>query len=382
MKYMVTALVLVTLWMGFRSHGTNYGIFKQTGGPEDSTHLKRQRLDSLYKAITILQKAIVESESKLYKEIQKAEEQEKEHKIKGEVKITPKSEKIKLSGLKDIDLLRQRLKYGKKLFYGKNDVTAVPSFSVLPAGVRNSAKCVCAIIDTNFMKKNGDGYVLLSGCLQDKKPLGLELCTNEKFLTEITPCNGTGWAFKSNAIITAEHSALTIDKAQQYYYVFGLIENTSNVFIPASRVYKAKAMIEKKVEDKDYDFSIIQLDKTIDPDLIGILKESTQLTTEDTLYMLGHPNGLPIKYTPNGLIFSVTSSSITTNLDAYKGNSGSPVFNSKTHAIEGILIEGDTDFEPSEEGCAQSVSYITKAPEKDTNGEIILRLITILKKYK
>ena len=32
------------------------------------------------------------------------------------------------------------------------------------------------------------------------------------------------------------------------------------------------------------------------------------------------------------------------NLDAYGGNSGSPVFNSDTHEVEGVLVRGDTDF--------------------------------------
>jgi hypothetical protein len=32
------------------------------------------------------------------------------------------------------------------------------------------------------------------------------------------------------------------------------------------------------------------------------------------------------------------------NLDTYGGNSGSPVFNSETHKVEGILVRGETDF--------------------------------------
>src|SRR5262249_51918318 len=32
------------------------------------------------------------------------------------------------------------------------------------------------------------------------------------------------------------------------------------------------------------------------------------------------------------------------NLDTYGGNSGSPVFNSDTHVVEGILVRGENDF--------------------------------------
>ena len=34
----------------------------------------------------------------------------------------------------------------------------------------------------------------------------------------------------------------------------------------------------------------------------------------------------------------------TANLDTYRGNSGSPVFNAITHKVEGVLVRGEQDF--------------------------------------
>ena len=51
------------------------------------------------------------------------------------------------------------------------------------------------------------------------------------------------------------------------------------------------------------------------------------------------------------------------NLDTYGGNSGSPVFNSSTHELEGILVRGETDFIVTENGCRKS----NVCPQNDPN---------------
>jgi hypothetical protein len=42
------------------------------------------------------------------------------------------------------------------------------------------------------------------------------------------------------------------------------------------------------------------------------------------------------------------------NLDTYGGNSGSPVFNSNTREVEGVLVRGETDF-ATQGGCQVSL---------------------------
>ena len=64
--------------------------------------------------------------------------------------------------------------------------------------------------------------------------------------------------------------------------------------------------------------------------------------------MLGHPSGLPMKYTGGAKAFEIEDNYFTTNLDSFGGNSGSPVFNAKTLEVEGILVRGDVDYTPDE----------------------------------
>ncbi|HAU89128.1 MAG TPA: serine protease, partial [Elusimicrobia bacterium] len=45
------------------------------------------------------------------------------------------------------------------------------------------------------------------------------------------------------------------------------------------------------------------------------------------------------------------------DLDTFGGNSGSPVFNTRTKKIEGILVRGDEDFLDSPAGCTTMATY-------------------------
>ncbi len=71
--------------------------------------------------------------------------------------------------------------------------------------------------------------------------------------------------------------------------------------------------------------------------------------------MIGHPVGLPTKFAGEAVVRSNQQSAFfVANLDTYGGNSGSPVFNSDTHEVEGILVRGETDFVP-QGGCNVSL---------------------------
>ena len=62
------------------------------------------------------------------------------------------------------------------------------------------------------------------------------------------------------------------------------------------------------------------------------------------VYMLGHPMGLPLKFTPDGTIGKQYRDDFrNTNLDAFSGNSGSPVFSVKEKKLIGIFTKGRPD---------------------------------------
>ncbi len=61
--------------------------------------------------------------------------------------------------------------------------------------------------------------------------------------------------------------------------------------------------------------------------------------------MIGYPRGLPEKFSLHRKVANNSDSSyFSADLDCFHGNSGSPVFNSKTLEVEGIFVRGEGDF--------------------------------------
>ena len=68
------------------------------------------------------------------------------------------------------------------------------------------------------------------------------------------------------------------------------------------------------------------------------------------VYTLGHPLGLPLKLATGGVVLGASSGTFRTSLDTFAGNSGSPVFDADSHALVGLVVEGQKgqdDFEPA-----------------------------------
>ena len=80
-----------------------------------------------------------------------------------------------------------------------------------------------------------------------------------------------------------------------------------------------------------------------------------QARPQDAVYTLGYPCGLPLKLAANASVLTAEATAFHTDLDTFSGNSGSPVFDAASHALLGIVIEGqkgEGDFEPvPAEGC-------------------------------
>jgi len=58
--------------------------------------------------------------------------------------------------------------------------------------------------------------------------------------------------------------------------------------------------------------------------------------------MLGYPRGMSQKVSENRRVVKNTDKSFfSTNLDCFHGNSGSPVFNSRNHQVEGLFVRGN-----------------------------------------
>lgn len=188
--------------------------------------------------------------------------------------------------------------------------------------------------------------------------LSQDLVDGEKYNNEKTPGYGTAFLVGKRLVATAGHcvcktGASKLDELmiKNSYYVFGFnvdSDGTSKTLFEKRQVYYAKKVVafELSQTNSDNDWALVKLDRDVE----GIQPLQVELTQkillQSELYMLGHPSGLPIKYTYGASVREFKSESFSADLDAFAGNSGSPVFSKTTQKVVGILIRGGKDYEP------------------------------------
>jgi V8-like Glu-specific endopeptidase len=183
------------------------------------------------------------------------------------------------------------------------------------------------------------------------------LCSDEAFKDQITVGSCTGFLVAPDLLITAGHCVNQESDCADNAWVFGHevsgMHKAGYSLHLGSDIYRCSEILEVAVPgdstpkwDKR-DYSLIKLDRAVSGRAPVTLRplETHTLSLEDKVYMIGHPAGLPMKITQKADVkFSAHKEFFWANLDAVGGNSGSPVFNEKTHEVEGILVYGQNDY--------------------------------------
>lgn len=171
---------------------------------------------------------------------------------------------------------------------------------------------------------------------------------------------GTAFLAGADVIITAGHCLGNNDVNLGSYVVFNfnalkekMKDGQRYAEFDKEDVYTMNTIIDKKFDPTFYgsDWAVVKLDRAV-PKTIKIPKRSIKKPDDRTpLYIMGHPFGLPVKIDMGGRINNNKPQyKFFANLSIFGGNSGSPVFNSRTNEVEGILVASDTrqpakDFE-------------------------------------
>ena len=169
-----------------------------------------------------------------------------------------------------------------------------------------------------------------------------KLCPGQAFATQPVAGEGTAFIITEKKFMTAAH--VLTEPSTNYAVVFGfeMINRTGayEAYIPASNIYDVSRITLK---DDNSDIAVFETDRQINRKPLVISKASVVKGNE--VYMIGYPSGLPQKIAMNASVSDETNFLFFyTTLDAFQGNSGSPVFDFKSHEIIGILVSGGTDY--------------------------------------
>ena len=228
------------------------------------------------------------------------------------------------------------------VIYGADDRRE--AFAITDAETRRDLDGVVAVFAAGDVTNNGDGT---SNLRTQNFGTRLNLCTTEPFRSQPVGANCTGFLISPDLIATAGH-CLDAGDFQNWRFVFGFQmtnATTTRTRIGNGEIYRGVELVGRQRVDSGADWAVVRLDRPVTNHNFRPLRRAGTIANNAAVHVIGHPAGLPVKIAGGANVRTNTNGAFfVANLDTYHGNSGSPVFNSVTHEIEGILVRGDDDF--------------------------------------
>lgn len=261
------------------------------------------------------------------------------------------------------------------------------------------AASTAGMIKTGNLQRMSDGsYDIVTTRTLEQT---LNLCPSESFGQQFTAPRCSGFLVAPDILVTAGHcytgqESVPKENCSNYSWVFDY-EMKNPTFDPtkkiaAKNIYKCKEVLSVELSP-EFDFAIVKLDRPVTGRTPLKFRTSGKIADSASLVVIGHPTGLPTKVADGGKVTNNTGKTrFATTLDTFQGNSGSAVFDAKSGVIEGILVQGKTDYIRSNRFDPQSCIMVNKCDENGNSclsgfesgpvasGEIVVRIESILDK--
>jgi hypothetical protein len=266
--------------------------------------------------------------------------------------------------------------------------------NILPgrvAGVLAASRGVAVVVEAARLEEAGPHAWTLRSELYDdrlKREFGAGGCSSLRFRDQQALGVGTAWLAAPDVIVTAGH-VVREHGLSAIRFVFGWRRDDAGKLpgpgteVPADRVFAARELLAARLDAAGYDYAILRLDRAADAaaDIQPLeLRTNGRLGPDEPLYLLGCPRGLPLKYAGGArkVFEPVTWPQYGADVDAFRGNSGSPVLTGEGHEVVGMLVGGQSDHEvQGDPRCVVDVRSDTAG-----KGERVLRSIVLLRELQ
>ncbi|MEU5879931.1 serine protease [Spirillospora sp. NPDC047279] len=234
------------------------------------------------------------------------------------------------------------LRAKQKVIYGVDD--RVDVFRVTDAALLADADSVVALFRSADITDNSDGTSALA---TENFGESMNLCGGEPFRDQPTGAFCSGFLVAPDVIATAGHCVNAGD-VTQIRFVFGFRMRdaaTAATTIDNAQIYRGTELLGRELDNDGPDWALVRIDREVTDHPVVRVRRSGRIPDGEPVHVIGHPSGLPTKVADGAAVRDNSPSAFfVANLDTYGGNSGSPVFNTTTHEVEGILVRGENDF--------------------------------------
>lgn len=237
-------------------------------------------------------------------------------------------------------------KLSPEVIYGID--TRLDFYAVTDPYLRRVAESTVALVDHRKLTENGDP--LFYNLQSSEYGKTYYLCEDEPFFSQPSSAFCSGFLIGPELIVTAGHCIRNVVNCENVRFVFGFHYTTADKDlsqIPKENVYRCADLIHSETNAiTGRDFALIRTDRPVTGFAPMSVRKLGVVPSEDELTVIGHPKGLPAKIAAEGKIRDNNPTHfLVATLDTYGGNSGSAVINSLSHSVEGILVNGEDDFE-------------------------------------
>ncbi len=280
-----------------------------------------------------------------------------------------------------------KIKDFKGVIYGTDDRVDVSTLTInstvtARVGARLGLSVAAMIPKGNITSvENRKDYLKISG---KKLRDSYELCPGERFADDLSIANCTGFLVGSDLLVTAGHCVESACGTRAVW-AFGF-NNTGkisdDIYIKTSNIYKCKEVLAREVVSNGADYALIRLDRKSNSPILKY-RTSGVIPQGAPVILLGHPSGMPLKVTQTAA-YNTSFKDDTffrVPVDAFGGNSGSPVFNTRTFQVEGILVRGVRDYAYDQDKQCYRVNHCKtfnpNGPSGSCTGEDVTKITTL-----
>lgn len=224
--------------------------------------------------------------------------------------------------------------------YGVDDRREVAD---APPGMRELGRSVAGKVPRAALRKAGADWVL------ESKRLGHKYCPDIRFAEQYTGPQCTGFLSAAGTLMTAGHCVKDAGDCSDFVWVFDYkLKATGDagyLRLPGGDVYSCGRVVKREtLPFEGVDFAVLELDRPAAGRRPLELDMAGPVFPGQSLFVIGHPSGLPMKVADGGQVLDTLPASFTSDLDTFHGNSGSPVFDARTRKVLGIVSAGHGDY--------------------------------------